>query len=81
MSIRRPYVNLPVQNVSVVLFPNDETLAYQLQAGPGVTIAQVGTGIFFAGKRHVAIQIVPSYFEDQVITTNPQQLLDEKAAA
>jgi type IV secretory pathway VirB4 component len=40
--------------------------------------AQIGTGIFFAGKRHVAIQIVPSYFEDQIITTNPQQLLEEK---
>jgi type IV secretory pathway VirB4 component len=40
--------------------------------------AQVGTGIFFAGKRHVAIQIVPSYFEDQIITTNPQQLLEDK---
>ena len=39
--------------------------------------AQIGTGIFFAGKRHVAIQIVPSYFEDQIITTNPQQLLEE----
>ena len=26
--------------------------------------AQVGTGIFFAGKRHVAIQIVPSYFDN-----------------
>ena len=41
--------------------------------------AQIGTGIFFAGKRHVAIQIVPSYFEDQIITTNPEQLLQEKA--
>ena len=40
--------------------------------------AEVGTGIFFAGKRHVAIQIVPSYFEDQIITTNPEQLLEEK---
>ncbi len=40
--------------------------------------ADVGTGLFFAGKRHVAIQIVPSYFEDQVITTNPEQLLEEK---
>ena len=40
--------------------------------------AEVGTGIFFAGKRHAAIQIVPSYFEDQVITTNPEQLLEEK---
>jgi type IV secretory pathway VirB4 component len=40
--------------------------------------AAVGTGIFFAGKRHVAIQIVPSYYEDQIITTNPEQLLEEK---
>jgi conjugal transfer ATP-binding protein TraC len=40
--------------------------------------AEVGTGIFFAGKRHVAIQIVPSYFEDEIITTNPEQLLEEK---
>jgi type IV secretory pathway VirB4 component len=43
--------------------------------------AEMGTGIFFAGKRHVAIQIVPSYFEDQIITTNPEQLIDEKAEA
>jgi len=40
--------------------------------------AEVGTGIFFAGKKHVAMQIVPSYFEDQIITTNPEQLLEEK---
>ena len=40
--------------------------------------SEVGTGIFFAGKRHVAIQIVPSYYEDQIITTNPEQLLEEK---
>ncbi|MDO8536933.1 MAG: ATP-binding protein [bacterium] len=40
--------------------------------------ADVGTGLFFAGKRHVAIQIVSSYFEDQVITTNPEQLLEER---
>jgi conjugal transfer ATP-binding protein TraC len=37
--------------------------------------AEVGTGLFFAGKRHVAIQIIPSYFENQIITTNPQELL------
>lgn len=40
--------------------------------------ADVGTGLFFAGKRHVAIQIVASYYEDQVITTNPAQLLEEE---
>ncbi len=40
--------------------------------------ADIGTGLFFAGKRHVAIQIVSSYFEDQTITTNPEQLLEEE---
>jgi len=40
--------------------------------------SEVGTGLFFAGKRHVAMQIVASYFEDQVITTSPQQLLEER---
>ena len=40
--------------------------------------AEVGTGLFFAGKRHVAIQIIPSYFEDQLVTTNPKQLIEEE---
>jgi type IV secretory pathway VirB4 component len=40
--------------------------------------AEVGTGLFFAGRRHVAIQIIPSYFEDKIITTDPKQLLAER---
>ncbi len=40
--------------------------------------ADVGTGLFFAGRQHVAIQIIPSYFEDKIITTNPEELLEEK---
>ena len=40
----------------------------------------VGEGIFFAGSKHAAIKVVASYTEDQIVTTNPQQLLDlEKA--
>jgi conjugal transfer ATP-binding protein TraC len=40
----------------------------------------VGEGIFFAGLKHAAIKIVASYTEDQVITTDPKQLLEiEKA--
>jgi conjugal transfer ATP-binding protein TraC len=39
--------------------------------------AEVGTGLFFAGQRHIALQIIPSFFEDKLITTNPQQLLEE----
>lgn len=42
--------------------------------------AGVGEGIFFAGTKHAAIKIVASYAEDQIVTTNPQQVLDiEKA--
>lgn len=36
----------------------------------------VGEGIFFAGQKHAAIKVVASYAEDQVVTTNPQQLLE-----
>jgi conjugal transfer ATP-binding protein TraC len=40
----------------------------------------VGEGIFFAGQKHAAIKVVASYAEDQIVTTNPQQLLEiEKA--
>jgi type IV secretory pathway VirB4 component len=34
----------------------------------------VGEGIFFAGQKHVAIKIVASYTEDQIITTDPEQI-------
>lgn len=39
--------------------------------------AEVGTGLFFAGKKHVAIQIISSFFESQIITTNPAELLEK----
>ncbi|MCH8748589.1 DUF87 domain-containing protein [Patescibacteria group bacterium] len=42
--------------------------------------SDVGEGIFFAGLKHVAIKIVASYAEDQVITSDPQQLLAIEAA-
>lgn len=35
----------------------------------------VGEGIFFAGLKHVAIQVVASYTEDQIITSDPSQIL------
>ena len=39
--------------------------------------AEVGTGLFFAGLKHVALQVIASYLEDQIVTTKPQQLLDK----
>ncbi len=40
----------------------------------------VGEGIFFAGLKHVAIKIVSSYTEDQIITSDPSQILSIKKA-
>lgn len=37
--------------------------------------SDVGEGIFFAGLKHVAIKIIASYTEDQIITSNPSQVL------
>lgn len=42
--------------------------------------ADVGEGIFFAGMKHVAIKILASYTEDQIITSDPSQLLAIKKA-
>jgi len=35
----------------------------------------VGQGLFFAGLRHVAIQVIASYNEDRIVTSNPEELL------
>jgi conjugal transfer ATP-binding protein TraC len=40
--------------------------------------AAVGEGLFFVGLKHVAIKIIPSYTEDQIITTDPEQILELK---
>ena len=39
-----------------------------------------GEGIFFAGLKHVALKIIASYTEDQIITSDPSQLLAIKKA-
>ncbi|MBU4360333.1 ATP-binding protein [Candidatus Parcubacteria bacterium] len=42
--------------------------------------SNVGEGIFFAGKKHAAIKIVASYTEDQIITSDPRQILEIEEA-
>ncbi|PJE74532.1 MAG: conjugal transfer protein TraC [Candidatus Taylorbacteria bacterium CG10_big_fil_rev_8_21_14_0_10_41_48] len=37
--------------------------------------SDVGEGIFFVGLKHVAIKIIASYTEDQIITSDPSQVL------
>ena len=39
--------------------------------------SDVGEGLFFAGLNHVAIKVVASFAEDQIITTNPKQILGQ----
>ena len=40
----------------------------------------VGEGIFFVGLKHVAIKVIASYTEDQIITSDPSQLLQIQKA-
>lgn len=49
----------------------DGEKAFLLESG-------VGEGLFFAGLKHVAIKIIASYTEDQIITTDPEQMLKMK---
>ena len=42
--------------------------------------SEQGEGIFFAGFKHVAIKVIASYTEDQIITSDPTQLLMIKKA-
>ncbi len=41
--------------------------------------ANVGQGLFFAGLKHVAIQIIASFSEDRIVTTNPEEVLKKRA--
>lgn len=42
--------------------------------------SDVGEGIFFAGLKHVAIKVISSYTEDQIITSDPSELLSIEQA-
>lgn len=42
--------------------------------------SNVGEGIFFAGSKHAAIKVIASYSEDQIITSDPRQLLEIEQA-
>jgi type IV secretory pathway VirB4 component len=42
--------------------------------------SDVGEGLFFVGQKHVAIKVIASYTEDQIMTSDPSQLLSIKRA-
>ncbi|MCR4328759.1 MAG: ATP-binding protein [Patescibacteria group bacterium] len=87
--LRSPYGRPIITNSSVQLLLKQAPATIDIvakafdltEAEKGMLLgAEVGTGLFFAGKKHVALQIIASYFEDQMITTNPEQLLEEDKA-
>lgn len=57
-----------IDRVQQVFNLTDEEKYLLLESG-------VGEGIFFAGMKHVAIRVIASYTEDQIITSDPSQLL------
>jgi len=42
--------------------------------------SEVGDGLFFAGPKHVAMRVVASYTEDQIITTSPEEVVKIRQA-
>ncbi|MEX1123568.1 MAG: DUF87 domain-containing protein [Patescibacteria group bacterium] len=83
--LNSPYGRSVVNNSSTQLLLGQSTAAidkiaetFKLTDGEKffLTEAEVGQGLFFAGNNRAAIQIVSSYTEDQIITTDPKQLLE-----
>jgi len=62
-----------IDNIQKTFNLTDEEKYLLLESG-------VGEGIFFVGLKHVAIKIIASYTEDQIITSDPSQILEIKKA-
>jgi conjugal transfer ATP-binding protein TraC len=60
-----------IDNIQQTFNLTDEEKFLLLESG-------VGEGIFFAGMKHVAIKVIASYTEDQIITSDPSQILQIK---
>ncbi len=87
--LRSPYGQAIVTNSSIQLLMKQSPAAIDLIAktfllteGEKYLLLEcgVGEGIFFAGSKHAAIKIVASYTEDQIITSDPRQLLEIEQA-
>ena len=85
--LKSPYGLPIVTNSSIqVLLKQSPTVIDRLQDVFNLTDEEkylllesgVGEGIFFAGLKHVAIKIIASYTEDQIITSDPSQILAMK---
>jgi type IV secretory pathway VirB4 component len=82
--LKSPYGTPIITNSSIqVLLKQSPTSIDKLQQVFNLTDEEkylllesgVGEGIFFAGLKHVAIKIMASYTEDQIITSDPSQIL------
>ena len=82
--LKSPYGTPIITNSSIqVLLKQSPTAIDRLQQIFNLTDEEkflllesnVGEGIFFAGLKHVAIKIMASYTEDQIITSDPSQVL------
>jgi len=87
--LKSPYGLPIVTNSSIqILLKQSPTVVDNLQKVFNLTDEEkylllesdVGEGIFFVGLKHVAIKIIASYTEDQIITSDPSQLLTIKKA-
>jgi len=66
-----------------ILFKQSPTSIEETQKVFGLTEAEkrflletpVGQGLFFAGTKHVTIQVEASYSENQIITSDPEELI------
>lgn len=82
--LKSPYGVPIITNSSIqILLKQSPTTIDQLQKTFNLTDEEkylllesdVGEGIFFAGLKHVAIKIISSYTEQQIITSDPSQIL------
>jgi conjugal transfer ATP-binding protein TraC len=87
--VRSPYGKPIITNSSMqLLLKQSPTAIDALQTTFNLTEGEkylllnsgVGQGLFFAGLKHVAIQVIASYGEDKIVTTNPEELLAQTAA-
>jgi type IV secretory pathway VirB4 component len=87
--LKSPYGTPIITNSSIqILLKQSPTAIDRLQKVFNLTDEEkylllesnVGEGIFFAGLKHVAIKIIASYTEDQIITSDPSQLLSIQKA-
>ncbi len=85
--LRSPYGQAIVNNSATQLLMKQSPAAvdlvqktFNLTDGEKFLLLEsgVGEGIFFAGQKHAAIKVVASYSEDQIVTTNPAQLLEQE---